>query len=308
MSSTYSFFGREWILTIEDKKSDKVFVRINGSREQNARKEYGELKMTFNVTIDSGGYITYMDLSLFNLSNETMNELSRIETEYSSPRIVLSAGYKGDFNGLVFDGFVKNHIKTRRGADIVYRILATTSRPRNINTTLGKNATINNMITILAKEMDSTPDFDPKQFEKEAIYSRGYNLQGDPELILRKLAKTHNFQWVKDRGRLFVHRADVPSPKGAVEINVQTGMEGVPEITETGCVVTTRMNFDVVIGGKFNVKSTFAEVNYTGQYFNKFSKDIFSKTYNVLKLEYTGDTHGDAWSTRITGTVSDTSQ
>lgn len=310
MSSFYSYYGREWTLSIEDSKSDKTFITFNNSSEQKARKnEYGELKMTFNVTIDSGGYIAYLDLSLFNLSDATMNELSRIESKYESPKIVLgggySVGYKG-FNsyGIVFDGFIKNHIKTRRGVDTVYRLLATTYRPRTMNLTLGKNTILNNIIPVLAKQMDVTADFDPKQFEKEPAYPSGYNMQGDPDQIMRKLAKTHNFQWVNDRGRLFVHRSDVPSPKGTVLIDVKKGMEGSPEITETGCVVTTRLNFEPSIGGKFQVVSSFAEVNYTGQYFTKFGDKIFDKTYNVLKLEYMGDTHGDLWSTRITGTIS----
>ena len=308
MSDNYSLFCREWTLSVEDSKSDKTFIRFNNAREQNAREnEYSDLKMTFNVTVDSGGYITYLDLSLFNLSDATMNELSRIETKYESPKIILGAGYYGDFYGIVFDGFIKNHIKTRRGTDTVYRLLGTTYRPRTMNLTLGKNTILNQIIPVLAKQMKVTADFDPKQFEKEPAYPSGYNMQGDPDQILRKLAKTHNFQYVNDRGRLYVHRADVPSPKGTVLIDVKKGMEGSPEITETGCVVTTRLNFEPTIGGKFQVVSSFAEVNYTGQYFTKFNEKMFDKTYNVLKLEYMGDTHGDLWSTRITGTESQVS-
>ncbi len=317
MSSFFSYFDRKWVLTIQDSKTKEELFSLNRSSTETARKnEYGEIKMTFNVTVDSGGYITYMDLSLFNLSDSTMSELSKMETKHSSPNIVLGGGYdigqKG-FNafGIIFDGFIKNHIKTRRGADTVYRMLATTYRPRTMNLTLGKNTVLNNIIPVLAKQMDVTADFDPEQFKKDPAYPSGYNMQGDPDQIMRKLAKTHNFQWVNDRGRLYVYRADDKPPKkgskGEIIIDVKKAMEGSPEITETGCVVTTRLNFEPTIGSKVKVVSSFAEVNYTGQYFTKFNETIYSKTYNVLKLEYMGDTHGDLWSTRITGTTSDVS-
>lgn len=316
MSNFFSYFDREWSLTIQDSKTKEELFSFNNSSAQTARKnEYGELKMTFNVTVDGGGYITYLDLSLFNLSDATMNELSRVETKYVSPNIILGGGYSIGYEGfnsygIIFNGFIKNHIKTRRGTDTVYRLLGTTYRPRTMNLTLGKNTVLNNIIPVLAKQMDITADFDPEQFKKDPAYPSGYNMQGDPDQIMRKLAKTHNFQWVNDRGRLYVYRADAKSKKGSqgeIIIDVSKAMEGSPEITETGCVVTTRLNFEPTIGSKISVVSSFAEVNYTGQYFTKFNKEIFKKVYNVLKIEYMGDTHGDQWSTRITGTESQVS-
>ena len=302
-----NFYGREWTINIYDETTDKNIITFNNTRLEGAAKEDADLRITFNVTIDSGGYISYLDLSLYNLSLETMNFLSKSEKKYPKIKIVLACGYKHSYNGIVFIGRIKNHIITRKDNDIVYRILASSNSPQSMSKTMPANSSLSDIIPVVAQFMKLKPQFNPDDFKDNSSYPRGYNLQGDPNQIMRKLAKQHNFKWVSEKNNLVVYRSSKPIKNAVINISTLTGMEGVPEITETGCTVTTRLRLDLTIGGKFQVDSNYAQANFSGVYFLKLPEEISRGTYNVLKLEHSGDTYGDLWSTTVTGTISSVS-
>jgi len=78
-------------------------------------------------------------------------------------------------------------------------------------------------------------------------------------------------------------------------------MVGVPEITEIGADVVVRINPTLKIGGQFEIKSEFAQVNYSNVYFQDVPETLGQGVYTIQKLQFDGDSYGDVWDTKVSG-------
>lgn len=257
-----------------------------------------QFRIVFNILIDFGGYNTFLDLAIYNLSQDTASKLYENETS-----IGLRAGYEESIDYL-FKGAIRNVFKERNGPDVITRVIArggTSFNKPTINQTFDKNANIVEIIRACCSSIGYPVIIDDSQFSDVQPYIRGKVLSGDPRRYLDELAQTHGFSYVIDNDRINVVRNDSYRDGSPHIVSERTGMEGIPEITETGCDVNVRLNPKIKIGGRIDVQSEFRTFNFSNLYYQDIPAKAGSGVYRIFKLEHVGDSWGDNWTTKITG-------
>lgn len=260
-----------------------------------------QLRVVFNILVDWKGFRSLLDLSLYGLSKESASIIS------SHNQIAFSGGYE-DRTALLFHGEIINVQKERHGPDAVTRIYARSGpaglAKSTISKTLGEGAPLPEVIKACADAM-SLPLI-VNGIEPGVAFSGGYTLFGDPKKHLAELSKTHRFDWVVENNKLVVVGNKSKRPGKAHRISMLTGMEGSPEITgggktEVEAKVKVRLNPGIKIGQLFEIISEYPRANFSGVYYNNIPKTVGEGTYKVHRIEHSGDSHGDEWSTKLTG-------
>lgn len=278
------FYGRLWELYVDD----ELFIENTDGQQ---------FKFTFEIVLDYGANRSYADMAIYNLSSDTINKIFKKDST-----IALRAGY-GDTIDFIFKGAIRNVFKERNGPDTLTRIISRGgSQPSaSITQTLGAGASLVQIINACVSAMGYASIINPSDFENAPNYTRGYTLTGDPRVYLDNLSQTHNFNYIIDNERVII-TTDKTARQGAPYVVSQfTGMEGIPEITEVGCDVTVRLSPKIRIGGLIKVESELKTFNFSNLYFQDVPPNAGSGTYKVFRLTHSGDSKGDAWSSKITG-------
>lgn len=278
--------NRRWSINL----NGEPFIVATGGRQ---------FKCVFEILYDFGGFTSYADVAIYNLSADTANKALKAGTPIS-----FRAGYEESIDN-IFAGTIKNVLRERRGPDTITRLICRggklTEDQAQINQTLGKNARVTDIIKACIKAMGYPAVIDDDQFSDVDPYASGYTLAGDPRVYLDNLASAHGFSYVIENERVIVVR-NGSFRQGDVHVISQfTGMEGIPEITELGVDVTVRLNPKIRIGGRARIESTLATFNFSNLYFVDIPESAGQGTYRIFRISHTGDTWGDAWSTKITG-------
>lgn len=272
-------------------------VELDGVVVLEAR-EGRQFKATFEILQDFGAYNSFADLALFNLADETKNLFKKDAV------LTIKAGYVDAFD-VVFKGPINNIFPDRQGATPLIRIFARGGRAALgvglVNTTFGKNTTVTSMIKELASTLDYPLVMNPVNFSDIAPYARGYVMSGDPRDILNTLAKAHDFHWTVENGRIIVLRSAETRLGVMHVIDMTSGMEGRPSVTETGVEVSTRLNPSFKIGDRMLIKSMYKSINFGNVYFQDVKPTDGEGEYKIQRMVVSGDTFGDAWTNTITG-------
>jgi hypothetical protein len=281
-----SYNNRRWELSVDG----VVLIAATGGRQ---------FKCTFEVLNDFGGYTSYCDLAIFNLSSDTANKVLKRGSLLS-----LRAGY-ADSIDTIFAGTIRNILRERQGPDTITRLICRGGKlpgeQGQVNVTLGENAKITDIIRACVAVTGYPVVMDDDQFSDIAPYPYGYVLGGDPLMYLDNLAETHGFNYVIENERMIIVRRGKARQGDTHIISQFTGMEGIPEITEVGIDVTTRLNPKIKIGGKFIVESKLATFNFSNLYFVDIPPTAGQGEYDIFRVSFSGDSWGDTWSTKITG-------
>lgn len=269
----------------------------NSKSSLNGQLDTRQFKIVFNIAIEMGNMHSYCDCSIYNLSKETEAKAFRSGVEFG-----IKAGYE-DTIDFIFKGSIRNVFKERDGANTVTRIIAKGGgQPDStINRTLGKNSTVVDAINACAEVMGYPVIIQSDDFANVNRYSRGYSLSGNPVVYLDNLAQMHGFKWTLDNERIVVVRNSSYRNGQPYVVSEQTGMEGIPELTETGCDVSIRMQPKIKIGGRIDIQSNLRTFEFSNVYFQNIPANAGSGVYRVDKIEHSGDTWGDDWTTKITG-------
>jgi len=260
-------------------------------------------RCSFDVTIDPGSTNAYGDFRFYNLSKDTANKVFKRGTQ-----LTFRAGYT-DTIDTIFLGNIVNVFKEREGPSTVTRVLCRggglADRRGTVSASFGANAKLLDMLKTLADNVPAILTIDPKQFEDVQPYPRGYSMNGDVQTYLDTFAIAHGFEYVVENGRLVINRIGYARNTGELVISRLSGMEGIPEITGgprgVGCDVSVRLNPKVRINGKFRIDAELATFNTGNLYLTDIPELEGLGTYNTLSIRHNGDTHGDTWTTRLSG-------
>lgn len=279
------FYSRVWEILIDD----KTFIAATEGRQ---------FRMTFNVLIDFGGSISYADIAIYNLSNETASKAFK-----KGSTVGIRAGYS-DTVDFIFKGRITNILYERDGASTITRIIArggTQPETQSVNKTLGAGVSLVNIIKELSTAIGYPLVINEADFSDVSPYIRGKVLYGDPRVYLDQLAETHKFTYTIDNDRLIVVGGSSYREGQPFIVSEFTGMEGIPEITEVGVDVTLRLTPKIKIGGRVDIQSKLRTFNFSNIYFQDIPESAGTGIYRVFRLNHTGDSYGDVWSTKVTG-------
>lgn len=281
-----SYINRRWEVIIDDQQ---FIAPVDGR----------QFKIVFEILHDFGGFMSYCDLSIYNLSADTANTAFK-----RGSKIAFRAGYADTIDS-IFIGKIKNVLRERRGPNTITRLICRggrlTSENNQITETLGAGSKVTDIIRACANTLNYPIVIDESQFDDVGLYARGYVLNGDPRVYLDKLAETHGFSYIVENDRIIVVRNGF-FRQGNVHIVSQfTGMEGIPQITEVGADVVVRLNPRIRIGGRYKIESELSTFNFSNLYFQDIPESAGKGEYRIFKLTHGGDSWGDAWSTKIVG-------
>lgn len=280
------YVNRRWSIELDG----EPFIAATSGRQ---------FKATFEILYDFGGFTSYADIAIYNLNTDTANKAFKTGTS-----ITFRAGYEDSIDN-IFTGTIKNVLRERQGPNTITRLICRggklTEDQAQINETLGKNSRITDIIRACIAAMGYPAVMEDAQFDNVDPYPSGFTMGGDPRVILDSLAAAHGFSYVIENGRIVVVR-DGAFRQGDIHVVSQfTGMEGIPEITELGVDVTVRLQPKIKIGGRVSIESDLATFNFSNLYFVDIPESAGQGVYRIFRIAHTGDTWGDAWSTKVTG-------
>jgi hypothetical protein len=255
-----------------------------------------QFKCVFNVLIDFGGFNSFADIAIYNLSNATI--LAYIERGLD---VELRAGYVDNID-LIFRGNIANVLKERDGPDAITRLIVRSGfRPNRVisNSAFGKGVKLVEVLKKAVSDMGYAIEINDPDFQDE--FKGGFLLTGDPKKNIEKMADQFGFQTVVENNRVVILRNGTNRDTTPIPINQENGMEGIPEITEIGSDVVTRLNPKVKIGGQIDIQSELKSFNFNNLYFQDIPESAGTGIYDIFKINHEGDTHGSTWSTKING-------
>lgn len=289
------------------RKASLVLVQGDGGLD------LSQLRFRFNVKAMDAESPTNAEIRVYNLSDDTVK---RIRGEYS--RVVLQAGYEGNF-GVIFDGTIKQYrIGRENGTDTYLDILAadgdTAYNFALVNRTLRAGSTsldrINAAIDAMApKGVTAGNVLIPNT---GGTLPRGKVLWGLARAALRGEAESNYATWNIDKGKVQVIPRKAYAPGEVVVLNGRTGLIGRPEQTVDGIRARCLINPAIVVGGRVQIDN--AAINQTLQQnpdaapvpYNQWAglqllaNIAADGVYRVFVIEYEGDTRANAWYAELT--------
>ena len=283
-------FGRVFSIDLDS----KPFIEVTEDRQ---------FRVSFEVMIDPNGSNCTADIAIYNLSSDTSMEAFR-----QGQKLTLRAGY-ADAVDTIFKGQVVNVLRERVGPDTRTRLLCrsgATSEVRNtITRTFGAGSRIEDIIKALGVALGFDVVINPEDFKDSRPFVRGYPINGDAQTYLSKLGGEYQFTWVIEHDRIVIMKTGKIRTGPIHVISQFTGMEGIPEITggvnAVGADVVIRLNPKVRINGRFKIESQYATFNTGNLYFTEIPKSVGEGTYNIIRIQHSGDNYSSTWSTLIKG-------
>lgn len=264
-------------------------------------KEGANFRIIFDIDVSVSNAVSKADIRIYNLREDT--GLSQGQT------IQLKAGYR-DKSDTIFSGIITNTYKERQGPDIATRILcrsgAALDNRGSANSTYGAGVRITEILEDLARQWPLALEIDKEQFKDDPPMSSGYAAQGDIPQALDSLASQFDFSWTQQLGALVIEKNDAERKTDVFDVNLLNGMVGMPEVTRgpsgMGVYVTTRLNPYIRVNSRINVQARFSTYNTGNQFWVENEEGLTAYgEYNVFRMTYEGDSHGDAWNVSIDG-------
>lgn len=255
-------------------------------------------------------------IRVYNLSTETVTQ---IQKEFSE--ITLNAGYVDGNYGAIFKGTIKQFKIGRENATDKYLDIFAADGDTFYNqgivaTTLAAGATPKDTVTAVSTAMTgSPPDLTGLGIKVDAQHKpaiRGQVLFAMGRIPLRNYADTLDCSWSIQGGKVVMISNTGYLAGEAVEINVETGMIGIPEQTAEGIKVKCLLNPKIRIGGLVHLnngeiaQTMFQDPNGPPVAYNQYHGVISNAAincdgwYRVYAANTEGDTRGDSWYTLLT--------
>lgn len=276
--------------------------------------DLSDLHFTFKVKQDDNEQPNNADIRIYNLSEQT---IAKIRGEFDS--VILQAGYENSAFGVIFKGNIKQYRRGKENAtDTYFDILAADSDAGYnfgvVNATLGAGSTDKTVANTAVKAMglQLTTPLTLNLSGRENI--RPKVMFGMARTFLRQVARTRYASWSLQNGAAQFVALDSYTPNEVVVLTSQTGMVGIPELTDEGVKVVCLLNPKLVVGGliQINNKSLNKILQRNPddpndiQVFNKYAGiqanayENADGIYKILVIEYDGDTRGNPWYSNIT--------
>lgn len=255
-------------------------------------------------------------IRVYNLSKLTVKTLAG-KGEYTE--LVLNAGYVNGNYGTIFKGSIKQFRIGRENAmdtyldifvadgDVGYNQgIVNTSLARGVTTAQAASTVINTMPGLGADfgSLTTTKQFTPS--------IRGVVLMGMARARLRNLVTHLDSGWSIQDGKVVVTDNTGYRDGEAVDINVATGLIGMPEQTDGGIRIQCLLNSRIRIGNRIKLNNdeiiqllqstpSAAPIPYNQWAGFQFVAPLNPDgVYRAFTVEHHGDTRSQAWYTAMT--------
>jgi len=251
-----------------DPRIVRIGVEVNG-----ATKYYEDLAISVSGNKFANANENDCELTITNLSRETrdyiLTETSPFLKSKTPKKIIVEAGRVSTGTSIVFIGDIISATPSQP-PDIALTIKATTksSAKGEISTvSMTEKTSLSKIAKTIATELGLTLVF---QADDKKIAS--FSFTGSKSRYVEQLAKMGNVNAYIDDEKLIVKNADVALTGSMQILDLDSGMIGIPEITEHGIKVKYLFNAMSEIGGALQVTSIM--------------NPIANGTYTIFKLSF----------------------
>jgi len=250
-------------------------------------------------------------IRVYNLAPDTIKS---IRTEFGN--VQLSAGYQQGNFGLIFSGTIKQFKSGRENATDTYLDIYAADGDIGytnavVNQSLQKGQTPQQVASVLGNSLAQGTDFGSLTAKPQYTPSiRGQVLFGMARARMRNLASHLDASWSIQNGQVVMIDNTGYRDGEVVNVNINTGLIGMPEQTDGGITCTTLLNSRYRIGCQ--IKLNNAEVNQLiqnspgGTPYNRWAgvqliAPIDSDgLYRAFVVTHSGDSRGHEWYSHLT--------
>ncbi len=287
--------------------------------------DLSQFRFTFQTSQVDDESPNNCQIRVYNVSRETCEEVAKEFTE-----VVLQAGYNGS-QGLIFEGGVRQYrIGKESPTDTYLDILAAdgdflfkygqtaTSIPAGTPQSDALKIAVSEANKSVASEAGKVgaSNVTPSGLGQYpatgfgGVYPRGKVMLGSMSDIFRNFAQKAACTWTILNGQVHIIPLDSCLDGPPVDVNVNTGLIGMPETTEAGIKLKTLLNHKIFPGMRIRlnnreINQTLLASNTLPVAYNSYTKtQLMAVTaadglYRVYVAEHEGDTRGANWYTNI---------
>lgn len=258
------------------------------------------------------------DVRVYNPAPGTVSALLAQGSSLEFTQIVIQAGYEGSF-GPIFQGTIKQVRYGRENQTDTYLDITAADGDSAYNystialslaagQTQPTNA-VQSIIQSMASQDRSIGTGYIPPIDGNNPLPRGKVLYGMARDEMRKLAENMNCSWSIQDGQIVLIPLTGYLPGQVPVITRQTGMIGMPEVTQSGISVKTLLNPNLKIGQAVKLDNASIQqmrfsLNTLDQAANLVAETTQARInsdglYYVMQADHTGDTRGQSWYTDL---------
>lgn len=229
----------------------RISIEINGQL-----KSYEGLEMTASGTKYANANQNECEVKIDNLDKTTRDYLLTETSPFNKNRtrklLRVEAGRVSTGYSLVFQGDITNAVGAQP-PDISMTLKAATgdfAKGQIVARSKSGTTPMNNIAGSIAQDLGVGLNFQAKQ-----KHISNYSHTGSAAKQVDKLAELGRVNVYVDDGQLIVKDWNIALKNRVREVNLDTGMVGIPEFTETGIKVKLLFDNQTVLGGALRVTS-----------------------------------------------------
>lgn len=251
-----------------DPRIVKVGIEINGQI-----KYYEDLAIVATGTKFANENENECEVKITNLDKQTrdylLTETSPFNKNPSPKRIIIDAGRKSYGTNRIYIGDITS-AKVSQPPDVTITLKATTANDQKGNVIARNQPGVANLSTIAAQVAGDLGM--SLQFECQDKQLTNYTFTGGCLKQVTKLGKAGGVSAFVDDNVLVMKDYGVPLSSRVKVLSLDSGMVGIPEITEKGIKVTYLIDNETALGGALEVESKL--------------NPAVNGTYNIYKLGF----------------------
>lgn len=284
------------VVDIQGTLSDWLYgrnYRVIVSLEDGEAFDVSEVRCTFDIEKTQFKQGDKASIVLYNLSPDTENKIIR-----SGSRVIVEAGYNGNFYGIIFVGTIIQPIRSKSdGVDYMLTLICrSTDRFLTyglINTTVAAEQSSRDVIDAIASRANypvETGSIADTRFS----YPRGKVMFGKPSDYLDSLAKTVNATYYTEDGKVNIVQAKSLPSDEIFDLGPKTGLINSPSQNETGITFECLLNPLITINSLVRIDNKKIAGFKWEQ--GKAIRSLDAEgIYRIITVKYSGDTRGDNW-------------
>ena len=226
------------------------------------------LRMSAVIDVAGGVSSGTMELAIYGLPLQTMNQLSTVGTQLDQQNkntISLHAGDENNQPGeLAFSGKIFNaYVDAQNMPQVCFRIVGMPGG--GIDAVKPVDPISKSGTQDVAQLMSGIAGQMGLQFENNGVNVKLRNpyYSGSAWTQATRLARHANIEMVVEKGTLAITPAGQPRQGGAILLSPQTGMVGYPAFRQAAVIVRTIFNPDIKVNGQCTVQSDLTPANGT---------------------------------------------
>lgn len=306
------------------KRKCKIYIKATNNAVNDKELDVSNLKCLFTVEKKLGGFSIAKEMCTFEIYNVNP-ETERIILE-NGYGLIIEAGYENGRYGKIFEGDILQAVNTIEEENFKITILAMSGQEEiasnfvmcSTNSTtrkeqmkiMGQKARV--PIQIEDKTEDNSTDNElprGKVFfnSVEKYYSDFGRRMGNVFFYLDTMRKKSKEETATEQTAKIIMKSfeEMNNITTAVELSPNTGLIGVPQVSDSGVIIKCLLDPRFTIEGY--VKLTNSMINrglaqpLSGQGYTQKAMIDPDGEYKIFSIKHMGDTYGDTWITELIG-------